>query len=327
MTSRSHRDRTHESVINGALAQLLQERFGLSAAAETLREGSRPDIVVRLDQCAAVIETEVEPARTVEADALSRLGMMIDGQRVQNVYAVKIPSQLRAAGQLHLRERMLSATLQWQEWRSDGSSGPRQSGLISSLAEAVKLTAPPVNNLEDAVDLLDKGARQAGAKIYSSPGSIARVSRIFGAGPTDEAANMAALVIINAMVFQERLASSAEVFQPVGSARQNGAFSAGSLTRMWDAILDIDYYPIFSMARDIVQELSGFEAPGVLEACYETAEGLLGMGAVGRHDLAGRIFNQLVSERKLLAAFYTSIPVSVLLAVLALSPESWADVD
>ena len=32
-----------------------------------------------------VIETELEPALTVEADALSRLGMEIDGLVVQNV--------------------------------------------------------------------------------------------------------------------------------------------------------------------------------------------------------------------------------------------------
>ena len=51
------------------------------------------------------------------------------------------------------------------------------------------------------------------------------------------------------------------------------------------------------------------------------------MGAVGRHDVAGRIFNKLVSDRKLLAAYYTSIPASILLAGLALSPTRWTDVD
>ena len=51
------------------------------------------------------------------------------------------------------------------------------------------------------------------------------------------------------------------------------------------------------------------------------------MGAVGRHDLAGRIFNELITERKLLAAFYTSIPSATLLAGLALAPERWSRVD
>ena len=91
-------------------------------------------------------------------------------------------------------------------------------------------------------------------------------------------------------------------------------------------ILSIDYYPIFSMARDVVRELSEVEATEVLGECARTAAALLGMGAVGRHDLAGRIFNRLISERKLLAAFYTSIPASTLLAGLALSPDRWPHV-
>ena len=92
-------------------------------------------------------------------------------------------------------------------------------------------------------------------------------------------------------------------------------------------ILGIDYYPIFSMARDVVKELSEVEATDVLGECATTAATLLGMGAVGRHDLAGRIFNRLIAERKLLAAFYTSIPASTLLAGLALSPNRWDGVD
>ena len=101
-------------------------------------------------------------------------------------------------------------------------------------------------------------------------------------------------------------------------------FSRIKLLQMWDHILSIDYYPIFSMARDVVQELSEIEAAEVLGECAKTAETLLGMGAVGRHDLAGRIFNRLISERKLLAAFYTSIPASTLLAGLALAPDRWS---
>ena len=65
----------------------------------------------------------------------------------------------------------------------------------------------------------------------------------------------------------------------------------------------------------------------MLDACVGTAAALLSLGAVGRHDLAGRVFNRLISERKLLAAFYTSIPASTLLAGLALSPNKWASIN
>ena len=95
------------------------------------------------------------------------------------------------------------------------------------------------------------------------------------------------------------------------------------LLQFWERILDDDYYPIFSMARDVVAELSEVEAADILGECAATAAELLRMGAVGRHDLAGQIFNRLIAERELLAAYYTSIPASTLLAGLALAPSRW----
>ena len=60
-------DRSHESIINDALARVLRDRCNLQAVAETLRAGKRPDIVVRLAEGPVVVETEVDSARTVEA--------------------------------------------------------------------------------------------------------------------------------------------------------------------------------------------------------------------------------------------------------------------
>ena len=80
------------------------------------------------------------------------------------------------------------------------------------------------------------------------------------------------------------------------------------------------------MAKDVVEQLSEIEASEVLDECARTASALLRMGAVGRHDLAGRIFNRLISERKLLAAYFTTVPASTLLAGLALSAARWPDV-
>ena len=327
MTGDKAADRTHESIINGALARVLRERAGLDAVAETMRERARPDIIVRLAEAVVVLELEVEPAPTVEADALSRLGMEIDGHRVQNVFAVKAPAQLRSTSQQYLFERMGAATLEWQEWRFDGTSGPMLRGSALELAEAVAHTVPPIGNLDAAVDALDDGVRRAGARLFRSPGTIARISEVFNTEPSDEVANMAALLIINAMVFQERLASGDGAIQPISAARRSGIVSLPMLLRIWDEILEIDYYPIFGMARDVARKMTELESAEALAECENTASTMLGMQVVGRHDLAGRIFNRLIADRKLLAAFYTSIPASTLLAGLALSPDRWRDVD
>ena len=329
MTIGSAQDRSHESIINDTLARLFRERLGMSAVAETLRpDGRRPDIIVRLpDGPAIVLETELEPAPTVDADALSRLGMEIDGQRVQNVFAVTVPGALRSVSQQYLYDRMATARLQWQEWRIDGTSGPALTGAFAELGDVVDRAIPPMGNLDEAVDLLEQGARSAGARLSQSPGTLYRVARLFGAEPSDEAANMTALVIINAMVFQDRLAGVVGSYLPVSAARRGDSVSLPRLLGTWEDILREDYYPIFNLARDLVQLFTSIEASDVLHECAQTADKLTKMGVVGRHDLAGRIFNSLVSERKLLAAYYTSIPASALLAGLALSPERWTGVD
>ena len=327
MTSSTANDRSHESIINDAMARLLRERVGLSAVAETLHGGRRPDILVRLAEGPVILEIEIAPAPTVVADALSRLSMEIDGSRVQNAFAVVVPANVRGIPQDQLYERLAVANLEWQEWRIDGTSGPKLAGRARELGEAVARTVPPAGNLEAAVEVLDSGARRAGSRLYRSPGTLTRVAKVFGAGPSDEAANMAALVVINAMVFQERLASDEATYQSISAARRNGQFARLLLLQFWERILEVDYYPIFSMARDVVEELSEVEATGFLEECAATAAALLGMGAVGRHDLAGQIFNRLIAERELLAAYYTSIPASTLLAGLALAPGRWPDRD
>ena len=229
--------------------------------------------------------------------------------------------------QAQLTSRLAVATLDWQEWRADGTSGPRIRGSVDELALAVRSAEAPVDDLDEAVKQLDDGARAAGARLYSSPGTLQRVAEVFQTAPGDEVANMGALVVINAMMFHERLAEFEPGIRPVSTLRWDGHVSKNRLASAWDAILAIDYFPIFRMARDVVEELPTQLASDFLDRCALTAERLLGMAATRRHDLAGRIFNRLIADRKFLAAFYTKIPTATLLAGLALDSSQWPDVD
>ncbi len=237
MATLANTDRNHESIVNDTLARLLRDRCGLAAVAETLHGGRRPDIIIRLSEGPVILEIELEPALTVEADALSRLGMEIEGQKVQNVFAVTVPGKLRSTSQQHLYDRMAGATLAWQEWRIDGTAGPKFSGTATELGRVVQRTTPPAGGLDEAVEALEEGAKRAGVELFYSPGTLGRVSKIFGAEPSDEVANMAALVIINAMIFQERLASNEMAFAPVSRALRDGRFSRMTLLQIWEQIL------------------------------------------------------------------------------------------
>ena len=333
MTTSAQDDRNYESTINDALARLLRERMGLNAASETLQRGRRPDIIVRLQNRAVILELELEPALTVEQDALSKLGMRIDGRPVQNVFAVIAPIQLRTIEQRHLPERLASAALQWQEWRADGSSGPKLSGDFTDLGNAVSRVPPPSGNIDLAIERLETGVRYAGGSLHNSQGALGRVAAALNTGVGEEAANMAALVVINAMMFQERLVSANPDFQPLKAIRADDDRNMQDpLLQEWRRILAVDYYPIFGMATEVVNAMSELESPDFLRICADAASNVLRIAAFGQHDIAGKIFNRLVAERKLLAAFYTRIPSSTLLAGLALPADDslgidWADAD
>ena len=174
MTAGRGSTRTHESVINETLSRLLRDRLGLSTAAETMHGPARPDIIVRRSEGPVVLEVELDPAATVDADALSRLGMEIDGQPVQTAFAVTVPGRLRAISQQYLYERLAGSSLTWREWRIDGTSGPKLSGGVTELGNAAARATPPASNLEEAVEVLDDGVRRAGSQLYSSPGTLAR---------------------------------------------------------------------------------------------------------------------------------------------------------
>ena len=231
MTAGRSSTRTHESIINDTLARLLRDRLGLSTAAETMHGRARPDIVVHRPEGPVVLEVELEPAATVDADALARLGLEIDGRPIQTAFAVTVPARLRAIDQRHLDQRLAAADLTWREWRLDGTSGPKLSGGVTELGNAAARATPPASNLEEAVEVLDEGVRRAGSRLYRSPGTLARVATIFSAPPSDEAAHMAALVVTNAMVFQERLASADAAIQPTSASRHNGVFSRCGCSR------------------------------------------------------------------------------------------------
>jgi hypothetical protein len=113
---------TTEHTINDALAALLRStrrawRDGDVVTSEDTAQlkgtTGRPDIlVVEPNVSPVVIETEVVPAQTVEADALSRLGaqMRTTGREILSAVAVRLPDRLRAKQGDALKAELTHAT-------------------------------------------------------------------------------------------------------------------------------------------------------------------------------------------------------------------------
>jgi hypothetical protein len=138
---------------------------------------------------------------------------------------------------------------------------------------------------------------------------------------------VSALVVINALIFQEILSNDDGRVQPLRRTLQRPDF-IGGLEDQWRFILDeIDYFPIFDVASAVLVSLSSSsDADRALRSLANIALNVVRRRTALRHDLMGRVYHRLLGERetKSLATFYTSVPAATLLLKLALDPSRWA---
>lgn len=128
---------------------------------------------------------------------------------------------------------------------------------------------------------------------------------------------IATFILFDACVFHETLAASNNKIRPLSRAtRPLQRF----FDREWTRILQVDYAPIFTLARDVLLSLpSSPESEQVLRKILETALNSVSSGVLMRHDFMGRVYHKLLlrTTGPYYATYYTSVPAAWLLAHLA----------
>ena len=99
----------------------------------------------------------------------------------------------------------------------------------------------------------------------------------------------------------------------------------GEVLAAWGDILKIDYWAIFAIAKDILEQLPSGDAADILRRLKHTAQAVDATGVDNAHDLTGRIFQRLIADRKYLATFYTLPASAALLARLAVAKMEGVD--
>jgi len=200
--------------------------------------------------------------------------------------------------------------------------------------------------LSDAVRLLEQGIASFSLALTSQPGTATRFAvaldiralpKVKG-GKQDattwrdqrqQAAviRIAALVLANAMMFEEVLAQTDGRVRPLQDFRSEKA-PVSALADHWKYILDeINYYPIFNIALKLLRcTASDKDFDRAIRNLLDIAGQIVACRASLRHDLAGRIYHRILAEAKYLGAYYTSIPAAALLSKLALDPKAWHEV-
>ncbi len=135
---------------------------------------------------------------------------------------------------------------------------------------------------------------------------------------------VSALIIANAMIFQEVLSQKDQRVRPLRSLTAERDLIT-ALASHWNFILDkINYHPIFRTAANLLADLPADRS--VNSAVHELLSAsvrIVSWRAALRHDLAGRIFHRLLIDAKYLGAYYTKISAAALLLKLALQPDDY----
>jgi hypothetical protein len=127
-----------------------------------------------------------------------------------------------------------------------------------------------------------------------------------------------AILLIDAMVFQEVLARKDPEIETLSSIRDKQNIKKG-FEDAWTEILKKNYQPMFKIAQDILKSLPA--SPNVnagLKDLIDIAYDIASSPILLKHDLFGRIYHTLLLGKliKYYATLYTSIPAARLLARL-----------
>ncbi len=330
-----------EKIVNTKLAECLRSRLpNWSVGAEQtnvlVEKKKQPDLVVsHTGGLTVIIETEFSPAATVETDTIKRLGQTIQhtGEQVEQCIAVKLPVSLRKIEQEHLDSAIQEARYLYAVFTFDGkeelygdierwpSSGWIKGGL-NDLANCVETVALSERRVAKGVKILEDGvSRAAGYLQVHAPEYIhSELAEKLHQQQGEQTTRMAMAILANAVIFHMRLALHYQQIKPLTHYRtEHGTIIQSDVLQVWRQILRINYWPIFSLALDVFLILPERDAQRVIDQLEKMSAELERFGAADIQDLSGRMFQQLITDRKFLATFYTLPASATLLAELAVS--------
>jgi len=326
-----------EEVLNVQLAMVLASQ-GLVALPEQRLPDALPDVLVVFNGLRLGLEGKVADQPQAERLVWQQARERVDKGIAHLALALLYPPELRHVALPQLPDALKRSRLRFSVCEPFAERAQWQEGDLQVLTATLQLAYQRLASEDEvtkAVDILRDGVTELSREFLSAGVSAERVAKPLGIDPTsiasaDEArrnavTQIAALVLLNALLFQEELA---RCDHRVKNLAQCLAASSphDELLEVWEFIRsDINYHAIFDLACEILLTLPPDKRlDEALRRCAEKVREIVRLRVTLRHDLAGRIYHRLLGDiAKPLGAFYTSVAAATLLLHLALNPRWW----
>ena len=330
-------DRNREEAVNTQLAILIS-RYGVTADGETIHVHGkhRPDVLFQMRGLRVVIEGKFADHPSADAVVLEDARRRVRSGIAHIAAAAVYPKELRSTpttkilGALEkssLRYRIVAETHESDSW-FEGTPSELMGALVRRAQEALTrddIVAKTAKSLSMQLETV--------ARLWIGQQNICdRLSRILGIpAPKGEkkekqtarretAARVSALVLANAYIFQEQLATTDTRIDTLRKLEKSEDM-IGATAKHWRWIWEnINYVPIFQLGERVLDELpQSANTTVAVQALLSEAQAICRQQAALRHDLMGRIYHWLLHEAKFLGTYYTSVSAATLLLKLTMS--------
>ena len=345
--------RTTEPAINAWMAEVIQDSGWCTARPERTRtisghRGKSPDIIVRPNGAgratqAVIVETETNRS-DLEREARDRVGITLTEGNVRPsaVVGVLFPDDLAYASDADdFKARLRASELEYFVLSGTGrfpASGHLKGG-ITDVVTAIRLSLIPKSAADEYASILQDEIRGIsdilGGADYGVREEIAGIlgynrdsETVYGMSD-EQAGYMAALMMLNAGMFYEELATHLEQIVPLSSlGAMPGVPTKHDVMEGMRLVLDVNYEPVFEVAIDLLNAVPDGIANEIISRVQSAVSTIMRLGMQNSGDVYGALYQNDLIERKKSASFYTRPEAAALLAGLVLPPagdDLWSD--
>ncbi len=294
--------------------------------------GKRPDILVAPPRRQPVIvETEFHPARTVEQEAIARLGLPLkgSGEDIEGVLSVILPESLKHGNLDEVANVTFQYATHYLDRDGEISRWPGENdwleGKVEDLADAIEFVSISPKRIATSTTILEVVVSQSAERLIEWAGedALKKIATKLHQEPGTQTIRMVTAIFVSAFVFHAAIEEQLQIPQ----IPRDVSISKFELLSLWEEILEVNYWPVFGIAKELLEELPVIAVPRVMDRIARSISSLAQLGAMSYHDLTGRMFQTLITDRKFLATFYTLPESACLLAELAVNrlDVDWSD--